>query len=458
MDNANFKQLCNSFRQTACVVSVEKKGDGYGEIRIVDGNDAYANSFKGEGYVKHEFVPNSIYTDYLEKNLNFEEYCFRSAIKKELLHSYAYPEHFQIWMHMLFIPISVETDNLAYCLYIMEMNEVFNPELLANPNGNMYSNVLNTTLQLSNTADFKQSMKNVAREIRKNCKAQFCCVLLVDEEKKDLTVLAEDRDLNSGKKEMKYYMGDNFYEIVKTWDDLIIRNGNCIIIDDEKKMEYIKEKAPIWYESLKASNIKSLVLFKLKSGKDPLGYMWVSDFTVEDTPSIKEALEITTFILGSQIANYLLLKKLTELSSIDFLTGLHNRNRLNSFMNEIIDSPNENIALIFLDINGLKKVNDIDGHLAGDSLIRRAANTLIGVFPENEIFRVGGDEFVTILRGVKEQEVINYIKLLKQRAKKNDVSFAIGYAMTDKADDMERILREADANMYEDKRKFYRKN
>ena len=103
MDNVNFKQLCNFFRQTACVVSIEKKDDGYGEIRIVDGNDAYVNSFKGEGYVKHDFVPNSIYTDYLEKNLNFEEYCFRSAVKKELLHSYAYPEHFQVWMHMLFV-------------------------------------------------------------------------------------------------------------------------------------------------------------------------------------------------------------------------------------------------------------------------------------------------------------------------------------------------------------------
>ncbi len=458
MVNVNFKQLCNYFRQTACVVSIEKKEDGYGEIRIVDGNDAYVNSFKGEGFVKHDFIPNSIYTDYLEKNLNFEEYCFRSAVKKELLHSYAYPEHFQVWMHMLFVPIDYETEKLAYCLYIMEMNEVFNAELLATPNSSLYSNVLNTTLQLSNTVDFKQSLKNVTREIRKNCKALFACILLVDDEKKELTILAEDRDLNSDKKEMKYYMGDNFYEIVKTWDDLIIRNGNCIIIDDDKKMDYIKEKDPLWYESLKDSNISSLVLFKLKSGKDPLGYMWVSDFKVDDTPSIKEALEITTFILGSQIGNYLLLNKLTELSSIDFLTGLHNRNKLNSYMNEILSSPNEDIALIFLDINGLKKVNDKDGHLAGDSLIRRAANTLIGVFPENEIFRVGGDEFVTILRGAKEQEVIDYIKLLKQRAKKNDVSFAIGYALTDKSQDMERLLREADAKMYEDKRKFYKKN
>ena len=155
MDKYNFKQLCNSFLQTTCVVSVERKDNGYGEIRIVDGNEPYINSFKNvNGYSKHEFIPNSLYTDYLVKNLNFEEYCYRSAVKKELLHSYAYPEYFKAWMHMLFIPLDMEDGNLSYCLYIMEINEIFNPDLLANPSGDIYSKVLNTTLQLSNTGDF----------------------------------------------------------------------------------------------------------------------------------------------------------------------------------------------------------------------------------------------------------------------------------------------------------------
>lgn len=457
MDNYNFKQLCNAFRQTTCVVSVQRKENGYGEIRIVEGNDAYKNSFKGSFYSKHEFVPNSIYTDYLEKNLNFEEYCYRSAVKKELLHSYAYPEKFKAWMHMLFIPLNMEDRNLSYCLYIMEINEIFNPELLANPVGDIYSKVLDTTLQLSNTANFDVSLKNVTREIRKICNALFCCILLIDEEKKELTVLAEDRDLNSDKKDMVDYMDDSFYALVKSWDKVIAANGNCIIVDDEKGMQYIKDRNPEWYASLKGNNVNSLVLFAIKSGQERIGYMWVSDFKSDDTPKIKEALEITTFVLGSQIANHLLLDKLTKLSSLDFLTGLYNRGRLNTYMKEILQTPNKPTALIFLDINGLKKVNDNDGHLAGDSLIRRAANTLIGVFPENDIFRVGGDEFVTILRDVDEKQVQDYIRLLKRRASKNQVSFAIGYAIANNSKDMERLLREADARMYEDKRKFYRK-
>ena len=220
-------------------------------------------------------------------------------------------------------------------------------------------------------------------------------------------------------------------------------------------MDYIKEKNPVWFKSLEKGGVKSLALFMLKSGNDRIGYMWVSNFKESDTPKIKDALEITSFVLGSQIGNHLLLDKLTRLSSIDVLTGLYNRNRLNAYMNEILESEDTPTALIFSDINGLKKVNDKEGHIAGDNLIRRAAHTLISVFTENEIYRVGGDEFVVIMRDIKEEQVKQYIEKLRHKAMKNDVSIAVGYSMTNKSKDIEKLLKEADMNMYNDKRKFY---
>ena len=453
----DFKQLCNGIHHTACVVSVQKTKDGYGEIRIVDGNEPYLESFKGPFYAEHEFVPNSLYTKYLVKNLNFEEYCYRSAIKKELLHSYAYPEYFKSWMHMLFIPVAYETEELAYCLYIMEINDEFNAELLASPRGDIYNKVLNTTLQLSNTGDFDQSLKNVTKEIRKICNAVFACILLVDEDHDIFTVLAEDGDPVGKHQTMNDYLDESFRKIVNSWDELIANNGNCLIVKDEKGMEYIKEKNPEWYKSLIENNISSLILFRVKTGNKKIGYMWVSNFQADDTPQIKEALEITNYVLGTEIGNHMLLDQLEKLSSIDLLTGLYNRNRLNSYMNEIVESPDELTTLIFLDINGLKKVNDQQGHIAGDILIKRAANTLISVFHNNDIYRVGGDEFVVILRSVEEEQINKYIKDIHRKAKQNDVSFAIGYAMSNSSKDIEEILKEADVNMYNDKRKFYKK-
>lgn len=455
MDFPDFRMLCNGIHHTACVVSVEKLDNGPGEIRIVDGNDAYRASFTGDFYNNHTFIPNSIYTEYLPKNLNFEDYSYRSAVKKELLHSYAYPEYFKAWMHMLFIPLAYETKELSYCLYIMEINEEFNAELLASPRGDVYSKVLNTTLQLSNSGDFKASVTNVTKEIRKICNALFCCILLIDEVNERLTVLAEDRESSSYRKAMKEYMDEGFYSVVKTWDQVIDSNGNCVIVNDDRGMEFIKERSPLWYESLKANEVRSLVLFKIKSGNNRLGYMWVSNFKADDTPKIKEALEITTFVLGSQIANHLMLNQLTKLSSIDLLTGLYNRNKLNAFMSELLEAPDSPISLIFLDINGLKKVNDQEGHIAGDNLIKRAATALKMTFPDKEVFRVGGDEFVVILRDVSEKRINAYIDEIHKNATNNNVSLAVGYAMTNCSKDIERILKEADVNMYNDKRKFY---
>ena len=447
--------MCNNIRHNACVVSVRKVDGGYGEIRIVDGNENYLSTFSAENYSKHEFIPNSLYTDYLPKNLNFEDYCYRSAIKKELLHSYAYPENFQVWIHMLFIPLAYETEELAYCLYIMEMSHEFNAELLANPRGDIYSKVLNTTLQLAETADFSASLYNVTREIRKICNALFCCILLVNKDNGKLDVLAEDREPNSDRVPMSYYMDERFYRIVQTWDQIIYKNGNCVIINDEKGMDYIKENSPEWYESLAENNIRSLVLFPLKAGNNIVGYMWVSNFKADDTTQIKEALEITTFVLGAQIGNKLLLDQLTRLSSVDLLTGLYNRNKLNTYMAGVLESKKSPIGLVFLDINGLKKVNDQEGHLAGDDLIKRAAKTLNAVFGGNDIFRVGGDEFVVILIGIEEKQITEYLDKLHQESDKNNVSFAAGYAITENTADIEKALKEADFNMYKDKRKFY---
>ena len=454
MDKYNFKQLCNSFLQTTCVVSVERKENGYGELRIVDGNEPYIASFKTvNGYAKHDFIPNSLYTDYLEKNLNFEEYCYRSAVKKELLHSYAYPEYFKYWMHMIFIPINYETDKCGYCLYIMENSNEFNPDILANTSVEVDTKVLRATLKLANSGDFNESLSSVTQEVRKICDASFCCILLIDDLKEELKILAEDRDLSSSRLNMKDYMDESFYDLVKSWDNTI-GNSNCIIINDNKGMEYVKQVNEKWYNSLIKNKIDSLVLFRLKSNNNQIGYMWVSDFKASDTPKIKETLEITTFILGFEIGNHVLLDRLTTLSSIDVLTGLFNRNKMNDYMNEISES-NDNISIIFLDINGLKKVNDNEGHLAGDNLIKRAANALKNVFAGYYVFRAGGDEFVVILKNVTEKRINELIEKLLEKAKKVNVSFAYGYSITNNSEDVEKILKEADVNMYNNKRKFY---
>ena len=80
-----------------CVVSVEDLGDGkYGKIRIVAGNEAYIDSIEkpapGAELLVQKFEPNSEYTNYLTRDLNFEAACYRAAVERKCLHSYARPD------------------------------------------------------------------------------------------------------------------------------------------------------------------------------------------------------------------------------------------------------------------------------------------------------------------------------------------------------------------------------
>ena len=448
----NFKNLCESISYSACVISVEKIGDTYGEIKIVEGNKKHIDSFNTID--NQIFVPNKDYKKYVGENLNFELYCYRAAIKKELLHSYAYPEKLGAWIHMLFIPLECEDNNISYCLYIMDINKNFDSDKLSSANNDIANKVLKTTLRLSNKSDFKLSLNKVIDDIREMCKASFCCILLIDEFKEKLDIMAESRDNTGIRHEMSHYLDDNFYGIVKSWHDTI-GDSDCIIINDKRGFDYIKDKNPIWYQSRQKEKIYSLVLFRLKFGNNLLGYIWVSDFKNDDTINIKETLEITAFILGSEIANHLMLNQLVELSTIDLLTGVFNRNEMNNYMERIANKHNHPIGLMFLDINGLKKINDIEGHLAGDLLIKRAATVLKTIFKNNPVFRAGGDEFVVILDDVSQADLDNYSKIVKEKASKNNVSFSIGYSIKDNSSQILDALKEADTNMYTDKRKFY---
>ena len=70
--------------------------------------------------LREEFIPGSEYTDYLTRDLNFEDFCYRAAVEKKCLHSYVQPERMGVWLNMVFLPLETDRDDLSYCIYLME--------------------------------------------------------------------------------------------------------------------------------------------------------------------------------------------------------------------------------------------------------------------------------------------------------------------------------------------------
>ena len=460
----DFQKFVDVFQSMTCIMSVEKLPDGkYGEIRIVTGNKAYIDSIENMPDVpkafSNKFIPNSLYQNYFPQDPNFEFFIYNSAVLKKPMHSYVHPDRFDFWFNLFSLPLDADDGNLCYCTYTQELTHEADSEQMSNVSHDTASEVLSTCIKLRGTSDFKTTMKEVIRDIRKICGAEYCGILSMDGLSNNCSVLCEDVSENFRATKYKAdWFSPDFYEIAKTWDT-VLNGSNCIIYRNQEEMELIKERSPVWYDSLKEANVESLVLFPLKSGLELLGYIWANNFDTEKAVHIKETLELTTFFLASEISSYQMFDKFRILSTVDLLTGVLNRNEMNNRVMQLsVDGRpgRKNIGILFADLNGLKTMNDDHGHSAGDKLIKDAAKILKEVFPEDEIYRAGGDEFMVLLRDTTISQLESSAKKIKELAASTDsVSFAIGISLEEDSQHIYNAMKNADVNMYEDKKKFY---
>ena len=458
----NFQRIVDAIKGMACVISVEKiTGDSYGTIRIVAGNKAYVESIESNPRNLHKnnkFVPNSDYRLYLDRDLNFEHFIYNSAVLKRCMQTYITPERYDYWFNMFAIPIDFEDDRFTYCLYTHEISDEPSPEVMATVSADTAYRVLNTCIKLHGVKDYKETINSIIKDIREVCKASYCCILTMDFLKKSCELLCEDKADNTTLVTNDNWF-ENFYDIAVTWSD-IIAGSNCLVLKNEQDMLLIKEKNPVWYESIKASSVESMVLVPLKNGRELLGYIWATNFEIKSADRIKEILELTSYFISSDLSNRQMFDRLKYLSSIDLLTGIYNRNEMNNRVEDLADDEvGKPLGVVFADLNGLKYLNDSEGHLVGDLLLKNAALKLQNVFIGSDVFRAGGDEFVVLVDCVSKEEFEKLVSELDRviELKENGISFAYGSCYLEDSRNIRQALQDADKDMYKNKQEYYLK-
>lgn len=457
----DFQAIVDGMTAATCVVSVEDLGDGnYGKIRLITGNRLYIDSIEkpvsNVQMLITKFTPNTEYTNYMSRDLNFEDACYNAAIRKKCVHAYAHPERFDVWFNMNFIPLEADNGNLRYCLYMMEFEFKPDAKLLTNISPEVASKVLETCIKLKSSGDFKNSMQTICHDLRDICDSEHFCILLMDHINKKCSVLCEAFAKGSNMLPMEHYIDEKFYDIANSWKDTIAGSSN-LIVKNKNEMEIVKERNPLWYESITGAGGKTIVLFPLKFKNELLGYIWAINFSPDNVDIIRESLEITTFILSAEIYSFQLVDKLHILSSKDMLTGVMNRNEMNNYVDDLLkDNSGKSVGVLFADLNGLKVINDNDGHAAGDTLLKSAASALMDIFSVRNIFRAGGDEFVVILTAITDEQLNQKVEALRKASEKYDgLVFAIGSAFENNVQNVRNALRLADERMYVDKKHYY---
>lgn len=149
-----------------------------------------------------------------------------------------------------------------------------------------------------------------------------------------------------------------------------------------------------------------------------------------------------------------------HLSKTDPLTGMDNRTILNSHLEKLLETREQRIAILWLDLDRFKQINDTLGHGTGDTVLRTIADRLsIMVDRGGRIARFGGDEFIVTLPVADEQEALALAEELSQSIRKPvvldgqqvDISGSIGISISDQARDCDELLRHADVALYEAK-------
>ena len=124
----------------------------------------------------------------------------------------------------------------------------------------------------------------------------------------------------------------------------------------------------------------------------------------------------------------------------------------------IAEKTQEPFAIVMLDLNDLKKVNDTAGHQAGDQYLRDACRIICDIFKHSPVFRVGGDEFAVILQGTDyahmEERLTEMSEHNREALQSGGVVIACGMAIFDNDTCVASVFERADHNMYENKNRL----
>lgn len=146
---------------------------------------------------------------------------------------------------------------------------------------------------------------------------------------------------------------------------------------------------------------------------------------------------------------------LMDMSFHDALTHVKNRNAYNIMLENCSRIHLKNVGVVFADINGLKKVNDLMGHKYGDKMIYRFGEILTDFFDVDRIFRISGDEFIIIYPGISQKEFILTMENLCAVVKENNDIASVGYIWEEDVADIKQQLYRAEQIMYVEKHRFY---
>ena len=226
-----------------------------------------------------------------------------------------------------------------------------------------------------------------------------------------------------------------------------LRSGETYVVTDAERDDRVER------EACRRAGVRSMVVVPLLHDGRGTGILKVYSHEPDAFgASTARALTVLAGIIGTALARADLMRELREQAATDELTGLLNRRALFNHLELAIARARRAhlpLAVVVLDVDGLKEVNDRQGHRAGDRLLADAAAAWQSLVREVDVVgRIGGDEFAIVLEGADERTLGDVI----DRLAASGIHASAGGALWNRLEPAAALLARADGEMYERKR------
>lgn len=204
-----------------------------------------------------------------------------------------------------------------------------------------------------------------------------------------------------------------------------------------------------------AKNISNLIAIPVKDvvGGQLSGVLAVSNFKKDE--SAIALLKAMSFSFGMFCNNVKNRADLQEQGDRDTLTGMYNRNRYERDLTVLFSRYQSSLTCIYIDVNGLREMNNTKGHDLGDKMLRTVAAGIKEHFRTDYSYRVGGDEFVLFVPGFMVEELNKCSLELASDLLDFDYHISVGIHGETDFQSLSQLIKTAEQKMYAQKRAFY---
>ena len=155
------------------------------------------------------------------------------------------------------------------------------------------------------------------------------------------------------------------------------------------------------------------------------------------------------------IEQYASYRRLTYMGQTDIMTGLLNRNSYDAALKKLEGKELRSVSCVYIDVNGLHDVNNRFGHQFGDEMLVRIAEVLKNCFPEDSVYRIGGDEFVVLCMEHRKKNVYEWAEIARRAVKEWGYEISVGIQYQERERNISHLVNEAEAAMRADKQQYY---